>query len=127
MSYRSIFNKDVFKDQTIIVTGGAAASVVARPELASLACPRGADRTQAGQTPIQVVAEIVEDGGQASAYGCDIREEDRVKETVKSHCRGPGASTDWSITQAANTPPHCPPSIRKALKPSCAPIVGGFW
>lgn len=84
MSYRSIFNKDVFKDQTIIVTGGG--SGIGRctaHELASL----GAHVVLIGRKQDkldQVVAEIVEDGGQASAYSCDIREEDRVKETVKA-------------------------------------------
>lgn len=84
MSYRSIFSKDVFKDQTIIVTGGG--SGIGRctaHELASL----GAHVVLIGRKQDkldQVVAEIVEDGGQASAYSCDIREEDRVKETVKA-------------------------------------------
>ncbi|MBK8973341.1 MAG: SDR family oxidoreductase [Hahellaceae bacterium] len=84
MSYHSIFNKDVFKDQTLIVTGGG--SGIGRctaHELASL----GAHVVLIGRKQDkldQVVAEIIEDGGQASAYSCDIREEDRVKETVKA-------------------------------------------
>ena len=83
MAYQSIFSKDLFAGKTIVVTGGG--SGIGRctaHELAAL----GANVVLIGRKPDKldkVVAEISEDGGQASGYSCDIREEDRVRETVK--------------------------------------------
>ena len=84
MSYESIFRPDLFRNQTIIVTGGG--SGIGRctaHELASLGARvalvgRKADKLET------VKAEITEDGGIASAHVCDIREEDSVKATVKA-------------------------------------------
>jgi len=82
MSYESIFRPDLFRNQTIIVTGGG--SGIGRctaHELAALGARialvgRKADKLET------VKAEITEDGGIASAHVCDIREEDSVKATV---------------------------------------------
>ncbi|WP_417531014.1 SDR family oxidoreductase [Marinobacter lipolyticus] len=84
MSYQSIFHPDLFKDQTFIVTGGG--SGIGRctaHELAALGARvalvgRKAEKVEA------VKAEIIEDGGIASAHACDIREEESVKATVKT-------------------------------------------
>lgn len=84
MSYQSIFHPDLFKGQIFIVTGGG--SGIGRctaHELASLGARvalvgRKADKVET------VKAEILEDGGIASAHVCDIREEDAVKATVKA-------------------------------------------
>lgn len=84
MSYRSIFHPELFRDQVIVVTGGG--SGIGRctaHELASLGARvalvgRKAEKVEA------VKAEILEDGGIASAHVCDIREEDAVKATVKA-------------------------------------------
>ncbi|MGO1500246.1 MAG: SDR family oxidoreductase [Marinobacter sp.] len=84
MSYQSIFHPDLFKGQTIIVTGGG--SGIGRctaHELAAL----GARVALVGrkiEKVESVKAEITEDGGIASAHSCDIREEDSVKATVKA-------------------------------------------
>ncbi|MFE8072211.1 SDR family oxidoreductase [Marinobacteraceae bacterium S3BR75-40.1] len=84
MSYQSIFRPDLFRDQTIIVTGGG--SGIGRctaHELASL----GAHVVIVGRKQEKldsVAAEIREDGGQVSAYSCDIRDEEAVKELIKS-------------------------------------------
>ncbi|SOB78343.1 citronellol/citronellal dehydrogenase [Marinobacter sp. LV10R510-11A] len=84
MSYQSIFHPELFKGQTIIVTGGG--SGIGRctaHELAALGARvalvgRKIEKVEA------VKAEIMEDGGIASAHSCDIREEESVKATVKT-------------------------------------------
>lgn len=84
MSYQSVFHPDLFKGQTFIVTGGG--SGIGRctaHELAALGARvalvgRKAEKVEA------VKAEILEDGGVASAHVCDIREEESVKATVKA-------------------------------------------
>ncbi len=84
MSYQSIFKADLFQGQTFIVTGGG--SGIGRctaHELAALGAKvalvgRKAEKVEA------VKAEILEDGGTASAHVCDIREEESVKATVKA-------------------------------------------
>ncbi|MFP3977734.1 SDR family oxidoreductase [Marinobacter sp. KMM 10035] len=84
MSYQSVFRPDLFKGQTFIVTGGG--SGIGRctaHELASL----GANVALVGRKVEKVEAvkaEILEDGGIASAHVCDIREEESVKATVKA-------------------------------------------
>ncbi|MEH6560563.1 MAG: SDR family oxidoreductase [Marinobacter sp.] len=84
MSYQSVFRPDLFKGQTFIVTGGG--SGIGRctaHELASL----GAQVALVGRKAEKVEtvkAEILEDGGIASAHVCDIREEESVKATVKA-------------------------------------------
>ncbi|CBL44656.1 predicted short-chain dehydrogenase [gamma proteobacterium HdN1] len=80
--YRSTLAPDSFKGKNIVVTGGG--SGIGRctaHELASL----GAHVTIIGRKQEKldtVVAEIIEDGGSADGYACDIREEDKVKATV---------------------------------------------
>jgi citronellol/citronellal dehydrogenase len=84
MSYQSIFHPDLFKGQTFIVTGGG--SGIGRctaHELASLGA-RVALVGRKAEKVETVKAEILEDGGIASAHVCDIREEDAVKATVKA-------------------------------------------
>lgn len=82
MSYRSVFQPNLFKDHVYIVTGGG--SGIGRctaHELAAL----GAQVALVGrkQEKVDAVkAEITEDGGIASAHVCDIREEESVKATV---------------------------------------------
>lgn len=82
MGYRSIFHPDLFKDRTIIVTGGG--SGIGRctaHELAAL----GAHVVLVGRKQEKldtVLGEIQEDGGTASALACDIRDEEAVKATV---------------------------------------------
>lgn len=84
MSYRSVFTKDLFKDQVVVVTGGG--SGIGRctaHELASL----GATVVLVGrdQAKLDAVArEIEEDGGRATTQAFDIREEDRVREGVEA-------------------------------------------
>lgn len=82
MSYHSIFRSDAFADKVIIVTGGG--SGIGRctaHELASL----GAQVIITGRKQEKldkVVAEILEDGGKATAMVCDIRDEEQVKNTL---------------------------------------------
>ena len=84
MSYQSVFHPDLFKGKIFIVTGGG--SGIGRctaHELASL----GARVALVGRKVEKVEtvkAEILEDGGLASAHVCDIREEESVKATVKA-------------------------------------------
>lgn len=82
MAYNSIFAPDLFKGQTIIVTGGG--SGIGRctaHELASL----GAQVVLIGRKEDKLIAtaeEIKEDGGQALWFSCNIRSEEEVKDTV---------------------------------------------
>ena len=82
MTYQSVFRSDLFKGQTIIVTGGGSGlGRCTAHELASL----GAHVVLVGRTieKLETVrAEITEDGGSASAHACDIREEVQVIATV---------------------------------------------
>lgn len=82
MTYKSVFRADLFSGQTIIVTGGG--SGIGRctaHELASL----GAHVALVGRTleKLETVrAEIIADGGRASAHACDIRDEVAVGATI---------------------------------------------
>lgn len=84
MPYRSVFRPDLFRDRTVVVTGGG--SGIGRctaHELAAL----GAHVVLVGRKVERLVAtaaEIVEDGGQASHQVCDIREEAAVAATVQA-------------------------------------------
>lgn len=81
--YQSVFASQSFADQTIIVTGGG--SGIGRcnaHELAAL----GAKVIITGRKQAKldtVIAEITEDGGTATGYAFDIRDEDAVKATIK--------------------------------------------
>src|SRR5260370_1975268 len=74
MPYLSVFRPDLFKGQTIMVTGGG--SGIGRctaHELAAL----GANVVILGRTAeklAEVKAEIEEDGGRADSLVCDIRD-----------------------------------------------------
>jgi citronellol/citronellal dehydrogenase len=82
MSYASVFAPNLFAGRVVIGTGGG--SGIGRctaHELAALGARvvlvgRKLDKLQA------VVSEITQDGGQASLQVCDIRQEERVKDTV---------------------------------------------
>src|SRR6476646_6720049 len=82
MSYRSIFRSDLFRSQTVIVTGGG--SGIGRctaHELAAL----GAHVVLVGRTADKlttVANEIAEDGGRATTCPCDIRDEEAVAAMV---------------------------------------------
>lgn len=82
MSYGSVFAPGLFAGKVVVVTGGGSGigRCVAH-ELAALGATvaligRKAEKLQ------KVVGEIVEDGGQASPYVCDIREEEVVQKTI---------------------------------------------
>jgi citronellol/citronellal dehydrogenase len=82
MAYASVFVPGLFTGKVVIVTGGGSGigRCVAH-ELAAL----GASVALVGRKieKLQnVVDEINHDGGQASAYVCDIRQEDAVRQTI---------------------------------------------
>lgn len=82
MLYRSIYREGLLKDQVIVVSGGG--SGIGRC-IAHEAAGLGAQVLLVGRRAEnlkEVVREIVEDGGKADFFACDIREEARVKETV---------------------------------------------
>ncbi|WP_281783894.1 SDR family oxidoreductase [Sinimarinibacterium flocculans] len=82
MPYRSAFRPDLFAGQTLVVTGGG--SGIGRctaHELAAL----GAHVVVTGRKQEKldaVLAEIREDGGEASSYAFDIRDEEAVSANI---------------------------------------------
>ena len=80
--YRSIFLPGLFQGRVAIVTGGGSGmGRCTAHELASL----GARVALIGRKPEKLDAvsnEIAQAGGEAKGYPCDIREEERVRETV---------------------------------------------
>ena len=82
MSYSSVFRPNLFAGQTVIVTGGG--SGIGRctaHELAAL----GAEVALVGRNSEKletVRAEIIEDGGNALSFVCDIRDEAAVIATI---------------------------------------------
>ena len=82
MGYRSVFRPGLLDGQSVIVTGGG--SGIGRctaHELAALGA-RVALVGRNNEKLEKVAAEIAEAGGHADHYACDIRDEDRVRETV---------------------------------------------
>ena len=84
MSYQSVFRPDLFKGQTVIVTGGGSGlGRCAAHELSAL----GAHVALVGRRVEKleaVAAEIAEDGGSASIHPCDIRDEETVGRTIEA-------------------------------------------
>jgi citronellol/citronellal dehydrogenase len=82
MTYRSVFRPGLFTGQSIIVTGaGSGIGRCTAHELVAL----GADVALVGRSIEKlekVRAEILEDGGKASAHSCDIRDETGVAATI---------------------------------------------
>ncbi len=91
MSCRSVFRPHLFRNQTIIVTGGG--SGIGRctaHELVSL----GATVAIIGRNPgklASVQAEVADAGGQCSIHACDIRDEAAVKASVRAILDAHGA------------------------------------
>jgi len=82
MKYRSVFREGLLQDQIAVVSGGG--SGIGRC-IAHEAAGLGAQVSLIGRRAEnleKVAQEIVEDGGKADFFVCDIREEARVKETV---------------------------------------------
>ncbi|MBM3555655.1 MAG: SDR family oxidoreductase [Alphaproteobacteria bacterium] len=87
MTYRTVFRPGLFKDHVVIVTGGG--SGIGRctaHELAALGA-KIALVGRKGEKLAKVRDEIVEDGGEVESFVCDIREEEKVKETVAAVLR----------------------------------------
>src|SRR5262245_35625977 len=101
-SYASIFRPGLFKEQVVIVTGGG--SGIGRctaHELAFL----GAKVALIGRNPERldsVREEIAAAGGVAERWVCDIREEDKVKETITPCWPASPASTASSTMPAGS-------------------------
>jgi citronellol/citronellal dehydrogenase len=84
MSYQSVFRPDLFKGQTVIVTGGGSGlGRCTAHELSSL----GAHVALVGRRVEKlnaVASEIAEDGGSASVHPADIRDEEAVGRTIEA-------------------------------------------
>ncbi len=84
MSYQSVFRSDLFKGQTVIVTGaGSGIGRCTAHELAAL----GANVVLVGRNPdklAEVETEIRADGGAAVMQVCDIRDEALVVAAVEA-------------------------------------------
>ncbi|MFX1674820.1 SDR family oxidoreductase [Paraburkholderia sp. A2WS-5] len=84
MPYHSVFRRDLFAGQTVIVTGGG--SGIGRctaHELVSL----GAHVALVGRNVEKLHAvrdELLAEGGEASAHRCDIRDDSAVESAVES-------------------------------------------
>lgn len=82
MRYRSIYREGLLAGQVVVVSGGG--SGIGRC-IAHEAAALGAAVSLIGRRAEnlkKVASEIIEDGGKADFFACDIREEARVKETV---------------------------------------------
>jgi citronellol/citronellal dehydrogenase len=90
MGYSSVFAPNLFKGQTIIVTGGG--SGIGRctaHELAAL----GANVMIVGRDAKKldgIRQEIIEDGGEVSASSCDIRDDAQVIATIEATLKNYG-------------------------------------
>jgi len=84
MSYQSIFRKDLFQNQVIIVTGGGTGigRCIAH-ELASLGATVALGSRKV-EKPQAVKAEIEVNGGNAFAHECNIRDRESVSAFVKA-------------------------------------------
>ena len=90
MSYQSVFRADLFKSQTVIVTGGG--SGIGRCTAHEL-CSLGAHVALVGRRADKlaiVEAEIREDGGAATVHPCDIRDEEAVGATIDAVLKARG-------------------------------------
>src|SRR6266704_6504826 len=79
--YRSVFRPGLFAEKVAVVTGGG--SGIGRctaHELAFLGA-RVALLGRAVEKLETVTAEVAAAGGEAEAFGCDIREEEKVRQT----------------------------------------------
>jgi citronellol/citronellal dehydrogenase len=84
VTYQSVFRPGLFQGQTVIVTGGG--SGIGRclaHELAALGAVV-AIIGRNGEKLTQVRKEILADGGKASSFVCDIRDEDAVISTIEA-------------------------------------------
>ena len=79
MSYNSIYRRDLFRDQIVVITGaGSGIGRCTAHELASL----GAHVAIVGRNEVKlerVRCEIESDGGLISTHVADIRDENAVK------------------------------------------------
>ena len=102
--FQTVFRPGLFAGRTAIVTGGG--SGIGRciaHELAALGARvalvgRKLDKLEA------VAREIAAAGGAAIFHSCDIREEERVRETVAAVVAQFGASIASSTTPAGSSP-----------------------
>jgi citronellol/citronellal dehydrogenase len=112
MGYQSVFKADLFRDRTVVVTGGG--SGIGRctaHELASL----GANVVVTGRRLERletVVAEIREDGGTAAAQAFDIRDEEAVAQAIARILRDHGR-IDGLVNNAGGQYPMPLAGIRK--------------
>ncbi len=82
MSYSSVFKNDLFEGQNVLITGGG--SGIGRC-IAHEVSALGASVIITGRSQEKldkVVAEITEDGGKATAFSFDIRDEEAVKSAI---------------------------------------------
>ena len=105
MPYSSVFRPDLFRGQTVIVTGGG--SGIGRctaHELASL----GAHLVLVGRTPEKLAAvrgEIVEDGGPADTVEFDIRGRARAEDANAAEEVGPSRGGRPPSRARGDSPP----------------------
>lgn len=125
--YASVFRSDVFDGQTIVVTGGGSGigRCVAH-ELASL----GATVVITGRKLAkleQTAAEIRGDGGRATSYGFDIRDEDAVRSAVADILNEHGR-IDGLVNNAGGQFPMLAEAISKKAWESvlATNLTGGF-
>ena len=127
MPYRTIFRPGLFAGQNIIITGGG--SGIGRctaHELASL----GAHVTLTARKPERlerVAGEIREDGGSADFHELDIRQEQRVAETVRAIIKDHGRIHGLVNNAGGQFPSPLGMINRRVSRPSCAPTWWGAF
>src|ERR1700677_2052754 len=96
MPYGSVFRPDLFKSQTIIITGGGSGIGRCTAHVVAALGGNVVILGSTGEKLAEVKAEIGEDGGRAVSRVCDIRDETMVAVIIDA-VQGPYGRIDGLV------------------------------